>query len=83
MSFKLDGSNPLAYAGVRATTPAQMLVMQRPPTTQDYIGYQLGTQWVYYIKDTPSVSVQYFLSSVAIARAIRKTGFKPKLFQEQ
>lgn len=65
MSNSLTGNNPTSYLGVRATQPPQMITMQRAPTTNDVIGYQLGTQWLYYDKTTPSNSTQYTLASVA------------------
>src|SRR5665213_1302718 len=68
MSNNLTSNNPTSYLGVKATTPPQLIVMKRAPTTQDYIGYPLGTQWLYYIPTTPSATATgtlYSLVSVA------------------
>lgn len=68
MSNFLSPNNATSYLGVKATTPPQMIVMERAPTTKDYIGYVLGTQWLHYTKKTqsaPATGVQYVLVSVA------------------
>ena len=65
MNNGIDGNNVLAYTGVRATTPPQMIVMKRDPTPTDVIGYVLGTQWLSYDPANPSVATQFVLSSVA------------------
>jgi len=44
-SFNDPGLNPLAYTGVRANNPANVIQATRAPTTTD-VGYQLGTLWV-------------------------------------
>lgn len=64
MDNKLSGVGALAYQGVRATTPPQMITMKRAPTTKDYIGYIIGTQWLHYLPDDPDSSIQYVLVSV-------------------
>lgn len=68
--FKLNGANPLSYEGVRASTPPQMIVKRRAPTSQDYIGFPLGTQWLHYNVDTPATSIQYVLTSVSRNTAV-------------
>lgn len=40
------GRNPLAYLGVDATTPPMMIVEQRDPTDNDYVGYEIGSLWL-------------------------------------
>ncbi len=62
MSNSLTGNNPTSYLGVRPTTPPQMLVMKRVPTTNDVIGYDLGTQWLFYDPSSPADAVQYVLT---------------------
>jgi len=62
--FKLGGANPTSYLGVRASTPPQMVVRQRAPLQTDD-NFVLGTQWLHWVKATPSLSVQYVLVSVA------------------
>ena len=63
--FKLSGNSALAYLGVRAGTPAQMVFQKRAPTTQD-LNYAEGTQWVYQLASDVTKSVQYVLVSKAI-----------------
>lgn len=45
-SNKLSGVNPLSYFGVEATTPPQMVIMNRVPTVNDFQNFSLGTFWV-------------------------------------
>ena len=39
---KISGTNPLIYTG---STP-NVFIETRRPTTKDYIGYEIGTQWI-------------------------------------
>ena len=64
MANRLDGLNPLAYRGVRATTPPQMIVENRAPTQNDLANRVLGTQWSYIIDGSEEDSRQYMLASV-------------------
>jgi hypothetical protein len=57
------GINGLSYQGVRATTPPQMLVMERAPTTTDGIDFVLGTHWWHINKNNPQTSVLWILAS--------------------
>lgn len=59
--YRLDGRNPLGYMGTRPYTPPQMIVMKRAPTSSDYIGFPIGTQWTYIIPSNPTASNQYVL----------------------
>jgi len=43
---RLNGIDPLAYMGTRATTPAQAIIEKRDPTVNDYIGFNLTTHWL-------------------------------------
>ena len=43
---KLTGINPLAYMGVEATTPPQMILANVPPVPGDAVGFELGTFWL-------------------------------------
>ena len=43
--YRLNGVNPLAYMGVRPSTPPQSIINNNPPTTSDGVGYALGTFW--------------------------------------
>src|ERR1700676_3035356 len=70
MSFRLDGRNPLAYLGVRPNTPPQMIVNKRSPTSQDFQGFVLGTQWLYINDSDIADSTQYVLVSVAQNTAV-------------
>jgi len=63
--YRLDGTNPLGYMGVRPYTPPQMIVRKRAPTANDVQGLSLGTQWLHYIEATPTESVQYVLVNAA------------------
>lgn len=47
MNQRLDGRSPLAYMGVKPTTPTQMVINKdRRPTTNDLQNFQLGTWWI-------------------------------------
>ena len=47
MNRRLDGVNPLAYMGVKPSTPTQMVVNKdRRPTSTDLQNFQLGTWWL-------------------------------------
>ncbi len=41
----LPGNNPLAYEGVRAPNPPNVIIATRAPTTAD-VGYDVGTIWI-------------------------------------
>lgn len=43
---KLSGINPLAYQGVEATTPPQLVVNTRRPTSEEWRNFKLGSLWV-------------------------------------
>jgi len=45
MSYELDGTNPLAYMGVKPSKPPQMLVLKKRPTNTDN-NFNLGTLWL-------------------------------------
>lgn len=47
MSRKLTGTTPLAYMGVEASTPPQLVVHDRAPTANDYASFVVGTIWIY------------------------------------
>lgn len=64
-NYRLDGNNPLGYMGVKPYTPPQMIVRTSAPTVKDYQGFALGTQWLHYKESSPTLSIQYVLSSVA------------------
>lgn len=40
---KLSGINPLAYQGVEATTPPQLVVNTRRPTSEEWRNFKLGS----------------------------------------
>lgn len=44
-SYNIPGANPLAYTGVRATTPPNLITAARAPASTD-VGYLIGTLWV-------------------------------------
>ena len=45
--MNVNGTNPLSYGGVQATTPPQLLYMHRDPTTTDNKNVIIGTFWIY------------------------------------
>lgn len=47
MSLQLSGLNTLAYKGVEASQPPQLLYMSRRPTSSDNKGVNVGTFWLY------------------------------------
>jgi hypothetical protein len=47
MSLQLSGLNTLAYKGVEASQPPQLLYMSRRPTPNDNKGVNVGTFWLY------------------------------------
>lgn len=46
MSLQLSGLNPLAYKGVEASQPPQLVYLKRRPTTNDYQNFNIGTLWL-------------------------------------
>ena len=46
-------ANSLAYVGVEANTPPNLTVNLRRPTSGDYIGYTLGSLWLYTVDPSP------------------------------
>ncbi len=48
---RLNGLNPLAYLGVNATQPPEVVIYQREPIDTD-IEFQLGTLWLIPHRDT-------------------------------
>lgn len=46
MAKARTGINPLAYMGVEPSTPAQFVVDNRDPTTNDYENFNLQTVWL-------------------------------------
>lgn len=46
MSKRLTGLNPLAYIGVEATTPPQMILAKENPTPTDSKNVNLGDMWL-------------------------------------
>lgn len=85
--MRLDGRNPLGYMGVRPYTPPQMIVLHRAPTTNDYQGLSLGTQWTHKVDSNPTNSIQYVLvdlsGGVATWLPINNGGPLPTLPQYQ
>lgn len=43
---RLNGLNPLSYVGVNAQQPADFILDNRPPTSNDTQNVALGTQWL-------------------------------------
>ena len=46
MARKLSGINPFSYLGVEAATPPQFVKIDRAPTANDYINFNVGTIWL-------------------------------------
>ena len=46
-NYGLAGTGPLAYQGVRAATPPNMIIQSRAPTQNDVYNVVLGTYWLY------------------------------------
>ena len=47
MSKRRSGLNPLAYLGVEAATPPNLVVHNRAPTANDYAEYNIGDMWIF------------------------------------
>lgn len=60
-------ANSLAYVGVEANTPPNLIVVDRIPKPGDYIGYIQGTLWLYYAPGQPSAL--YILASLGYQSA--------------
>jgi hypothetical protein len=41
-----SGINPLSYIGIDSIAPLNLLRVDRPPTTDDYIGFNVGDWWI-------------------------------------
>lgn len=56
MTKRKTGLNPLAYTGVRASTPPNIQAHDRSPTPNDYYGFVIGDLWIDIsnVKETPS-----------------------------
>ena len=69
MNRRLDGINPLAYMGVKPSTPTQMVVNKdRRPTSTDLQNFQLGTWWIIPTRgSTPSQEVWILINKTATA----------------
>lgn len=52
MSLQLSGLNPLAYRGVEASQPPQLLYLKRQPTSNDYQNFNIGTLWLAELSGT-------------------------------
>ena len=66
MSRRLDGRNPLAYLGVKPSTPTQLVVNKRRPTSTDLQNFQLGTWWIIPYNDaTPTQEVWILINKTA------------------
>ncbi len=64
MTKRLTGINPLAYSGVEAATPPNSVQIRRPPTTQDYYGFNVGDIWINiagYPQTLPTAEDIYYL----------------------
>ncbi len=46
MVKKVTGTNSLSYMGVQATTPPQLVIYNRNPTSNDYAEFEVGTLWI-------------------------------------
>ena len=46
MAKRLTGDNTLAYLGVNALTPSDFITVDRAPTANDYLNYEIGTFWL-------------------------------------
>lgn len=44
---RLTGLNPLAYLGVDAVTPPQIIIEERDPTEADRKNYYIGAMWIF------------------------------------
>ena len=64
-NYRLDGSNPLSYMGVKPYTPSQFIIRKFTPTVNDGKGYALGTQWLYWNVNNPAQSIQFVLANSA------------------
>lgn len=69
MNRRLDGINPLAYMGVKPSTPTQMVVNRdRRPTANDLQNFQLGTWWIIPTRDSaPTNEVWILINKTATA----------------
>ena len=47
MAKKLSGLHPLAYMGVNASTPPNLVEDDRAPTSSDYSNFPIGTIWLW------------------------------------
>jgi len=56
------GLNALGYVGVNAPNPANTIIENRAPTSNDYAQFNLLDEWLYY---TPSAQTIYILTSKA------------------
>lgn len=45
-NLNLNGYNPLAYAGVNASSPSQFVVNSFSPTPTDYANFIIGAEWL-------------------------------------
>lgn len=47
MTKRRTGLPSLSYMGVEASTPPQLVMHTRAPTTKDYANFNIGTVWIY------------------------------------
>jgi hypothetical protein len=63
MSYRLGGRNALPYMGVEPATPPDLVVIKRPPTSNDSQNFNIGTLWV--VPEPPGPEEIWMLVSLA------------------
>lgn len=71
MGRRLTGVSPLAYMGVRPSTPAQEVLNTRRPTVNDFKGFELGDWWI-VPKKSPSAPASDPTREVWVLMAVRE-----------
>jgi hypothetical protein len=64
-NFKLSGINSLSYVGVQASTPPQLLYVNRAPTANDYRLILPGTLWL-YVGQPNNTPIQLYMAATVI-----------------